>query len=394
MAPWHPHRWPDSLPDLVCAPEEDERPCPRCAVRMSICDHRFRKIECLGGPVRLVCKLLKCFEPGCVSPGKTYSPRAEMLFAPPRATIDWELFTWIGYRRFERHWSVPQLRAELFDSHRVVLSDDTIEEYVHRYELVVAARQGDLARIRTLYASSPGLMLSIDGLQPEKGHETLYVVRELTVGRVLFAEPLLSSTAEELERLFVRARDLAAALGKPVLGWITDKQAAFVSGIAKVFPNVPHRYCKLHFVRALAADVLADDRHVKVQMRKKVRGLSAIERAVRAEQAAHAAAEASAPVSPPVAVAPTAVLDVRTTTGSEAAATLTAAVPGEVVLDYCAAVRGLLSDDQGSATDPPGLRMAQALDDVNASLARCLEAKKGGLTTPTSRRCRRASAPG
>jgi hypothetical protein len=361
---------------------------------MSICDHRFRKIECLGGPVRLVCKLLKCFEPGCVSPGKTYSPRAEMLFAPPRATIDWELFTWIGYRRFERHWSVPQLRAELFDSHRVVLSDDTIEEYVHRYELVVAARQGDLARIRTLYASSPGLMLSIDGLQPEKGHETLYVVRELTVGRVLFAEPLLSSTAEELERLFVRARDLAAALGKPVLGWITDKQAAFVSGIAKVFPNVPHRYCKLHFVRALAADVLADDRHVKVQMRKKVRGLSAIERAVRAEQAAHAAAEASAPVSPPVAVAPTAVLDVRTTTGSEAAATLTAAVPGEVVLDYCAAVRGLLSDDQGSATDPPGLRMAQALDDVNASLARCLEAKKGGLTTPTSRRCRRASAPG
>jgi hypothetical protein len=61
---------------------------------------------------------------------------------------------------------------------------------------------------------------------------------------------------------------------------------------------------------------------------------------------------------------------------------------GAVVQDYCAAVRGILNDDQGSATDPPGLRMAHALADVNASLARCLAAKKGGPRRPTSARCR------
>lgn len=372
------HRWPDSIPDLVCSPAEDERACPRCGARMSICDHRFRSIERLGGPVRLVCKLLKCFAPSCRSPGKTFSPRAEMLLAPPRATIDWELFSWIGYRRFERHWSVPQLRAELLDSHRVVLSADTIEEYVHRYEIVVAARQGDVARIKTLYAKAPGLTLSIDGLQPEKGHETLYVVRELTLGRVLFAEPLLSSAAPEVERLLMRARDLAAAIDKPVLGWITDKQGAFVSGIAKVFPDAPHRYCKLHFVRALAAEVLADDSHVKVQMRKKVRGLSAIEREVLAEQAARAATPRTPTLPPP----------------PSSTATPSVTAPRDVVLDYCAAVRGILSDDQGSATDPPGLRMARALGDVEASLARCLEAQKGGPKRASSARCVRASSQG
>ena len=36
---------------------------------------------------------------------------------------------------------------------------------------------------------------TIDGLQPEKGNETLYVVRELTQKRVWFAEPLFSATA-------------------------------------------------------------------------------------------------------------------------------------------------------------------------------------------------------
>jgi hypothetical protein len=374
------HRWPDSVPDVVCEPAEEERTCPRCGARMSICDHRFRRIERLSGPIRLVCKLLKCFAPTCTSPGKTFSPTAERLLAPPRATIDWELFTWIGYRRFERHWSVPQLRAELRDSYRVVLSDDTIEEYVHRYEVVVATRQGDLTRLKALYAGTDGLMLSIDGLQPEKGHETLYVVRELTLGRVLFAEPLLSSTATEVEALLVRARDLAAALGKPVLGWITDKQGAFVSGLAKVFPEVPHRYCKLHFVRALAAPVLADDSHVKVQMRKKVRGLRTIEQAVvRARTEADAAAAATAQAAVPVAP------------GAMPSTTARVA-PQEVVLDYCAAVRGILSDDQGSATDPPGLRMAQALEDVDASLTRCLKGKKGGPRRSTSSRCARASS--
>ena len=51
---------------------------------------------------------------------------------------------------------------------------------------------------------------------------------------------------------------------------------------------------------------------------------------------------------------------------------------GEVVLDYCAMVRGILNDDQGGPLHPPGLRMAEALTEVRASLQRNLEAKKGG----------------
>jgi hypothetical protein len=51
---------------------------------------------------------------------------------------------------------------------------------------------------------------------------------------------------------------------------------------------------------------------------------------------------------------------------------------GDVVLDYCAAVRGILNDDQGGPLKPPGLRMAAALGEVRASLERNLAAKKGG----------------
>ena len=49
-----------------------------------------------------------------------------------------------------------------------------------------------------------------------------------------------------------------------------------------------------------------------------------------------------------------------------------------VVLEYCAAVRGILNDDQGGPLHPPGLRMAEALNDVRESIQRNLDEKKGG----------------
>src|SRR2546423_2947982 len=55
----------------------------------------------------------------------------------------------------------------------------------------------------------------------------------------------------------------------------------------------------------------------------------------------------------------------------------------DVVLDYCAAVRGIHNDDQGGPLHPPGLRMAEALADVHASLQRNVAAQKGGRRTST-----------
>src|SRR5713101_9913863 len=62
--------------------------------------------------------------------------------------------------------------------------------------------------------------------------------------------------------------------------WLSDKQDAFVTGIAAEFPGVPHRYCVNHFLRDLAKPMLEADSHAKVTMRRTVRGLRAIEREV------------------------------------------------------------------------------------------------------------------
>jgi hypothetical protein len=61
-----------------------------------------------------------------------------------------------------------------------------------------------------------------------------------------------------------------------------------------------------------------------------------------------------------------------------AGAGVAAAAIGDVVLDYCAVVRGILNDDQGGPLRPSGVRMAEALGEVRESLGRSLETKKGG----------------
>lgn len=311
----------------------------------------------------LVNRLVHCVDPDCAGHHRTVSPEAEAAIALPRSILGWDLFCWIGHRRFARHWSVPQIRAELLDSRQIKLSDDAIEDALRNYQRMLAARQEDPSVLAEEYARVNALRLSIDGLQPEKGHETLYVVRELTLNRVWFAEALVSSAASEVHRLIAQARVWAERLGKPVSAWVSDKQDAFLTGIAAEFPGVPHHFCENHFLRDVAKSVLEQDRHAKVRLRSKVRGLRAIERAVLEERLPPADAAGVAP------------------TGSdEHSAALPEAVTeaGAVVLDYCTAVKGILNDDQGGPLHPPGLRMAAALREVRQSLERNLQRKKGG----------------
>ena len=100
--------------------------------------------------------------------------------------------------------------------------------------------------------------------------------------------------------------------------------------------------------------MLEADSHAKVQMRRKVRGLRKIEQAMLKQP------------------------------NSEESTSLTQDDPeahsaGAVVLAYCAAVRGILNDDQGGPLHPPGLRMAEALQEVRESVQRNLDVQKGGF---------------
>ncbi len=275
-----PYHWPEDTKFKNLTLDVEDKECVACGRTTTICDHRLHRVHTFEGPLQMTMRLTHCPDKSCGNHSATLSPEAEFGIAIPYWAIGWDVYAWIGQRRFSRHWSVPQIRLELMDTHRINFSDDAIENYIHRYEIMLAARQQDPELLRKAYEGIEDLILSFDGLQPEKGHETLYVIRELRAKRVWFAVPLLSSAESEIKKLIEETKSWAEQLGKPVRAWVSDKQGAFVNAIAEVFPGVPHRYCENHFIRDVAKPVLEADSTAKVQLRSHVRGLRTIEREI------------------------------------------------------------------------------------------------------------------
>ena len=116
---------------------------------MHVCDHRRHRIETLEGQRKIVCRLVKCIDRTCPANHRTVSPEAEAALCLPRSIFGWDVFCWIGHRRFSRHWSVPQIRGELQDSYQIRVSDDAIEDVIARYQPIVEADSHAKVRMRS-----------------------------------------------------------------------------------------------------------------------------------------------------------------------------------------------------------------------------------------------------
>jgi hypothetical protein len=400
------YRWPAGTTFKRMELEGEERSGPVCHRYRHVCDPRYHALWTFEGPTQGVNRLVRCPDTSCQSRGRTFSPAPALSISMPRWCMGGDVLGWLGQRRFARHWSVPQRRLELQDTHQIVLCADAIDHSIGLSQTLLAARQQAPARLPEAYREIASLVLTIDGLHPAKGPETVYGVRALTSKRGWFAEPLLASADPAGRRLSVLARQWAERVAQPVRGWRSAKQDAFVKAIAEECSGPPPRYCHTHFMRDLAKPGLERESRAKGKRRRQVRGLRAIARRVleerrpttpeptaqpeRSKTAAMPRAEPPAVAAPPRAAPPepctSSARGGRRPDGALDAAGLREAGEaegegevGEVGLGYCAAGRGMLNDRQGGPLPPPGLRRREARQDVRDALDRSRQGTTGGL---------------
>ena len=77
-----PYQWPAHTDFRRRELDVLDRTCPVCGRGMYICDHRYRHLHTLEGPVELVCKLNHCPGPDCPGHAKTKSPEIEADHRP------------------------------------------------------------------------------------------------------------------------------------------------------------------------------------------------------------------------------------------------------------------------------------------------------------------------
>ena len=136
--------------------------------------------------------------------------------------------------------------------------------------------------------------------------------------------------------------------GLPVLGVVSDAQESIRLAVADVFPDVPHQLCHYHALREAAKPLWEADRHVLVEMKKALRGMREVEERTRRPNEPE-------PTDPTSAV----------------------------VLDTLLALRQVVRERGTLPFDFAGVRAMDALNELGASLDRCLE--KG--SSPASPAC-------
>jgi hypothetical protein len=188
-------------------------------------------------------------------------------------------------------------------------------------------------RLQHLLAEQQRVILAIDGLQPDVGHEVLWVLRDCLSGAVLLAKSLLSGRQADLAALLVTVRD---GLSVPIAGVVSDGQHSIRKAVAQALPDVPYQLCHFHYLREAARPIYEADRHAQKELKKRVRGVRAIERQVEDRQDGEA----------------------------------------EAIRGYCSAVRSALTDDGRPPLEASGLKLQERLSVISASLGQ-VEEKRG-----------------
>ncbi len=321
-----------TLEPLICD-------CPACGRRMWLDYDNYRTVTTVTEVVGLRLKIRRCHNVNCPRHHEPYRPEGEGRIALPEHEFGLDVIALVGALRYGGHRSVPEIHQELL-ARRVVICQRSVTNLLDRYDELVALSLQDERRLLKLVRHQGRVILAIDGLQPDMGHEVLWVIRECLSGEVLCARSLLSAREQDLSELIESVRR-ALPGGVAVAGVISDGQHSLRKAVAGVLPGVPHQLCHFHYLREAARPLYEMDRNAKKELKKRVRGVRAIERAV----------------------------EDRTDPDARA------------VHGYCAAVRSAISDDGRPPLDASGLKLHGRLVRIHASLRRANRRKKGSRKT-------------
>jgi hypothetical protein len=320
---------PQATSELRLEPLDDR--CRLCEGKLWVAYHNARTVTTLEGLVRLRLVVRRCVNRECELYQRSRRPEQEGAFALPQGEFGLDVIALVGALRHAEHRSVPEIHGEL-RRRGVAVSERSVTNLLDRYEELVALRLSDRGGLWERLEEQGRAVLAIDGLQPDVGHEVLWVVRECLSGEVLLARSILGGTEKDLVPLL---REVTDALSVPITGVVSDGQHAIRKAAASALPGVPHQLCQFHYLREAAKGVYEADRHAKKELKKRVRGVRSIEQELEGRDDPEA----------------------------------------EAMRGYCLAVRSAITDDGCPPLAASGLKLHERLSAIHDSVERI--GKKG-----------------
>lgn len=309
------------------------RQCSDCGGSLWNVYDTQRTVTTLEDVCRLTLTVIRCHNTACPRYHLPYRPEEEGAWALPHHEFGLDVIALIGSLRYRQHRSVPEIHQAL-QERDVAIAPRTVLDLLHRYEELVALRLADHTCLAERLKEQGHVILALDGLQPYKNQDVLWVLRDCLSGEVLLARSLDSMRQQDLAALL---HEVKTTLPVPILAVVSDAQRPIRVAVKQVLPDVPHQLCQFHYLKEAAKPIVEADQHAKTDLKKYVKGVREIE---------------------------------RTVVGRED-------MTAQTIRSYCLAVRSALSDDAKPPLHLPGLLLHDRLSAIASSLERV--AQKGGF---------------
>jgi hypothetical protein len=230
-----------------------------------------RTVITLAGVIKLNHAGYRCPDPQCAGHQRTYRSVEADALALPHFTYGLDIVLLVGRLRLREHQTVDEIHQEVLRRLEPLGVKIARREILYLFEayctlLRASSEAKDDVEWLAQVKKNGGIIVSVDGIQPEKGNETVYLVRDALTGRVLAAENVTSSETAVMKALLAPV----VALGVKVLGTITDAQESELKAVEELWPHVPHQVCQFHALRDASQGAYAADKKSKTAMRKQL----------------------------------------------------------------------------------------------------------------------------
>lgn len=322
------------IPVIQVSYRPEQRVCPACQRKLKRDHIVWRKYMIFSTGAQFVTSwAYRCSGADCPEAKQIYrSAQAEKLHLRQRR-FSRELIVRIGYQRFWHHQTMYEIHDWLTQDLDLTICEREVGNLIIDFLALLKAAQA--AKIEQKLSSMKRLIVGIDGMQPEKGNDCLYIVRELQCGVTLLAENLEESSQAALcQFIFEPLKELAKEFRLTWGGVVSDAQETLRLATAQSLKSVPHQACQSHCLRdagkltfeadrTMKKEIKASVRQALLRLRKRIQGL---------------------PTGDPF---------------------------RPVLLDYVAAFRSILLEGGIAPFELGGLRVFDALEDLASSVSRC-----------------------
>src|SRR6266480_184561 len=249
-----------------------EHECPDCHRKLrEVKTLSKRTVITLREVIKVTHAGYRCPDTQCPGHQRTHRSAQADALALPWFTYGVDIVLLVGRLRLREHQTVDEVHQELLMRLEPLGVRIARREILYLFEayctLMRASSEAKddqewLAQVK----KNGGIIVSIDGIQPDKGNETIYLVRDALTGRVLAAENVISSETAVMKALLAPV----VVLEVPVLGTITDAQESELQAVEQLWPDVPHQVCQFHALREASRPAFNADRKIKTAMRKQL----------------------------------------------------------------------------------------------------------------------------